>query len=161
MPFLFAILFALTLVISACHSAKTIPTAPAPTVETIPQIPVITQLSPSQKNQTIAEKKLHFIQVVLPIVEHQNKVISLQRKRLLRLRYPSISNDDLVWLRALSKQYRVNDELPLNEQLQLLRLLVDEIPLNLAISQGAIESAWGQSRFALEGNNLFESPLVS
>jgi Bax protein len=32
---------------------------------------------------------------------------------------------------------------------------VDEIPPSLALAQAAIESAWGTSRFAVQGNNLF------
>jgi Bax protein len=32
---------------------------------------------------------------------------------------------------------------------------VDTIPVSLALAQAANESAWGTSRFALEGNNLF------
>ena len=32
---------------------------------------------------------------------------------------------------------------------------MDIIPVSLAIAQAAIESGWGTSRFALEGNALF------
>ena len=36
-----------------------------------------------------------------------------------------------------------------------LILRVDVIPVSLALAQAANESAWGTSRFALEGNNVF------
>jgi Bax protein len=32
---------------------------------------------------------------------------------------------------------------------------VDPVPPSLALAQAAIESAWGTSRFAVQGNNLF------
>lgn len=36
-----------------------------------------------------------------------------------------------------------------------LRQTLDIIPASLVIAQAALESGWGTSRFALEGNNLF------
>ena len=39
--------------------------------------------------------------------------------------------------------------------MQQLLLRVDKVPASLALSQAAIESAWGTSRFAVKGNNLF------
>jgi len=32
---------------------------------------------------------------------------------------------------------------------------IDIIPISLVLAQSAVESAWGESRFAREGNNLF------
>ena len=32
---------------------------------------------------------------------------------------------------------------------------VDKIPVSLALAQAAIESGWGTSRFAIEGNALY------
>ena len=31
----------------------------------------------------------------------------------------------------------------------------DRMPINLVVAQAILESSWGQSRFAREGNNLF------
>ena len=36
-----------------------------------------------------------------------------------------------------------------------LMLRVDVLPVSLALAQAANESAWGTSRFALQGNNIF------
>ncbi|MDY7026098.1 MAG: glucosaminidase domain-containing protein [Pseudomonadota bacterium] len=41
------------------------------------------------------------------------------------------------------------------EVIETLLKKVDIVPASLTLSQAAIESAWGQSRFAKEGNNLF------
>ena len=36
-----------------------------------------------------------------------------------------------------------------------LLIKVDKVPVSLALAQAAIESGWGTSRFAQEGNALF------
>ena len=48
------------------------------------------------------------------------------------------------------KQYGVK-----KKDLLTLKVRMDEIPVSLAIAQGAKETGWGTSRFALEGNALF------
>ena len=40
------------------------------------------------------------------------------------------------------------------ETLDALLIKVDKIPVSLALAQAAIESGWGTSRFAYEGNAL-------
>ena len=41
------------------------------------------------------------------------------------------------------------------DTLDALLIKVDEIPVSLALAQAVIESGWGTSRFAFEGNALF------
>jgi Bax protein len=41
------------------------------------------------------------------------------------------------------------------DTLDALLIKVDEIPVSLALAQAVIESGWGTSRFAYEGNALF------
>ena len=55
----------------------------------------------------------------------------------------------------LAELYRVNGDLndPLVRDILLRR--VDEVPPALVLAQAANESAWGNSRFAREANNLF------
>ena len=36
-----------------------------------------------------------------------------------------------------------------------LKIRIQEIPIEIAIAQAAVESGWGLSRFAVEGNALF------
>ena len=53
-------------------------------------------------------------------------------------------------------EYRVDYErLSKKETLEELMLRVDFIPVSLVLAQAANESAWGVSRFAVEGNNIF------
>ncbi|MDL1970792.1 MAG: glucosaminidase domain-containing protein [Candidatus Desulfofervidaceae bacterium] len=60
----------------------------------------------------------------------------------------TIGSQKAAFVRHLTAKYRTNvtDEL-------LKR--VNTVPLSLLLAQAAIESNWGTSRFALEGNNLF------
>ena len=37
---------------------------------------------------------------------------------------------------------------------------VDVIPVSLAVAQAAIESGWGTSRFAIEGNAFFGQKII-
>ena len=59
-------------------------------------------------------------------------------------------------LRHLARRYRVSGD-PVKDPRARDALLrrVDVIPVSLVLAQAANESAWGTSRFAREGNNLF------
>ena len=59
-----------------------------------------------------------------------------------------LSGSEVSFVKALTRKYRTRsaDE--------LLRR-VDIVPLSLILAQGALESSWGTSRFAVEGNNIF------
>ena len=77
-----------------------------------------------------------------------------------------IGETDAAWVLELSIRYRTikaventTPVLPEGDKLDgLVRELlirVDTIPASLALGQGAYESGYGTSRFALEGNSLF------
>ena len=53
--------------------------------------------------------------------------------------------------KVIKKKESVVDNSKLDELLQR----VDIIPPSLALAQGAMESGWGTSRFAIQGNSLF------
>lgn len=59
-----------------------------------------------------------------------------------------VSRSEADFLEELSAKYR-------SEQLDVLLNRVNVVPLSLILAQGAMESSWGSSRFALEGNNIF------
>ena len=105
-------------------------------------------------------RKAAFFDYLAPIVIRENDRVLAQRERLMRLTQQA-SNEDLSplqrrWLRRLAKAYEVEWSGETVEQsLQTLLDRVDIVPVSLALTQAAKESGWGQSRFALEGNNLF------
>jgi len=107
--------------------------------------------------QQTSEKKKAFFAFLQPLVEQENKVIFQQRSELISLKNKmSLTPADLKWLKQMAMFYRVDNEgKTIGQVLDALLMRVDIIPVSLALSQSANESAWGTSRFAVEGNNLF------
>lgn len=113
--------------------------------------------------QATSVKKKQFTEYLLPMVKKMNQVI-LKKRELLKKAYAqyrekdSLSRSAKYFIRRLAKEYKVaiDDEDSLSDRVfnQLL-LRVDVIPPNLVLAQAANESAWGTSRFARQGNNLF------
>jgi Bax protein len=99
-----------------------------------------------------------FLRVLLPIVLIENRSIREQRnlaKMLLDAEQPEHGSAMHSWLASLAKKFRVHGDLKNPEVASKLLNRLDEIPPALALAQSAIETGWGTSRFALEGNSLF------
>lgn len=99
---------------------------------------------------TVKEKKIRFFTFLRPIVEKENARILREREQLLKFKKRFSSQR---WIKALAVRYGVEWETKKDFDALLKR--VDIIPLELVLVQSANESNWGQSRFALKGNNLF------
>ena len=127
-----------------------IPTPPAsPTVvarefaKTIPQ---------SHLGLPVKRQKESFIAITLPLILAANEEISQRRSAIIR----AVSRDDRAAVERWAKLYRVEtDGRSLAEIQKQLLLRADFVPVSLALAQAAIESGWGTSRFALQGNALF------
>lgn len=100
-------------------------------------------------------RKEAFVSVVLPLVLQVNEEIAQARSRVITLsRYleagQALPRAERHWLESQFARYKVAyGDFP-----RLLRRL-DVVPPSLALAQAAIESGWGSSRFAREGNALF------
>ncbi len=112
--------------------------------------------------EDVGEMKRAFYGYMTPIVQHQNSEIRTQRARLLELDRAyrdeaTLSRRDRRWLNDLALEYEIDapGEVEAETLLNTLKLRVDIIPLELALTQAAKESGWGRSRFAVEANNLF------
>ena len=115
--------------------------------------PVNLELLPNEMKmiESTKERKNLFIQIILPLILEENNQIKFDRKKLFAiLNRSNNSNSEKKWLNMKFKQYGVK-----NKDLLTLKVRMDEIPVSLAIAQGAKETGWGTSRFALEGNALF------
>ncbi|VAW99437.1 FIG00909729: hypothetical protein, partial [hydrothermal vent metagenome] len=102
-------------------------------------------------------RKHLFLRTLLPIVLAENRRLREQRQLvLLLLKNPPLADEKLEkWLAETARKYRIRSDLRTAEnRVELLKRL-DEIPTALTLAQAAIESGWGTSRFALEGNSLF------
>ena len=104
-----------------------------------------------------AEKKKLFVQILLPIAQLENQRAAKHRRLgLFLLKDNQWPKDERLAniAKNIALYYRVKTD---NATLarQLLAKRADQIPEQLIIAQAAIESGWGSSRFALEGNSLF------
>jgi Bax protein len=111
--------------------------------------------------QDVAEKKATFFEFLSPYIETVNQQILAQRQRLIAFREKinngsTLSRNEMNYLSSLRVEYELENEV-LNTANLVNRLLrrVDIIPSSLALAQAANESAWGTSRFAVEGNNFY------
>ena len=102
-------------------------------------------------------KKAAFVNTLLPKIKKAEKQILSDRAFIEKFfkkyifTYSLKSRSDLMRLLKISRKYRVKQ---MYNEAEYLRK-VDTIPISLVLAQSAIESAWGDSRFAKEGNNLF------
>ncbi len=111
---------------------------------------------------TVAKKKEIFFRLLAPVILRSNELILLEQDELNKLIATTTTADagstEHQTLLAMAQKYKVikKDETKITpEQLQELKSRVDIIPPSLALAQGAEESGWGTSRFALLGNSLF------
>ncbi len=106
------------------------------------------------------EKKALFLSLLTPMVLHENRRIREQRqaiKLLFSQPLPLNNSPHAQWVEQLARTYRVRlpEDSAHHQVREQLLLKLDELPLKLVLAQAAIESGWGTSRFAMEGNSLF------
>ena len=97
-------------------------------------------------------QKQSFINLLLPLILAANDEL-LQRREAVQAAVQAHDRDKLDQWAVL---YRIEAE-KLDDTGLAERLLrrVDTIPVALALAQAAVESGWGTSRFARQGNALF------
>lgn len=106
-------------------------------------------------------KKQQFFDYLEDYVDSENQRMLNLREDLLPLADMSQNNvaysdRESEWLLKVAETYGLEEaSLSDRELLDELMLRVDVLPPSLVLAQAANESAWGTSRFALEGNNLF------
>jgi Bax protein len=104
----------------------------------------------------IRERKQNLIDILLPLVLKANEKIVKQREALMSIKKSSywFSKKEKKFLEKLAKEYKVDKD-EHDDMVEDLLVRVNVLPVSLVLAQAAIESGWGTSRFALEGNNIF------
>ena len=99
----------------------------------------------------IKDKKKQFFDFMRPIINQENKKILELRKKLTAAK---IYNSKQKFVAQTASEYHVEWN---NEEKNWEQLFerVDSVSVEVALAQSANESAWGQSRFAQQGNNFF------
>ncbi|GAA6134956.1 glucosaminidase domain-containing protein [Oceaniserpentilla sp. 4NH20-0058] len=106
--------------------------------------------------QDVKKKKNDFFSFLLPKVKQSNDNILIERRGVFELQsaLPNLTQAQLTTLSHLKDKYKVDSEDNHSSINELIKR-IDIIPASLALAQAANESAWGTSRFAQKGNNLF------
>ena len=123
-------------------------------------LPILSTLpSDFDQLQDVKLKKKLFYLITLPIIHESNRLILEDREMVI--------NIEKKFLRADLNENEVNETVRLAVKYKLdystidlklfrdLKQRINIIPVSLALAQAIVESGWGQSRFALEGNALY------
>jgi|GEM_PF-1607827 len=131
--------------------------------------PVILDRYPEGIDQLpIEEKKKAFLHTLLPIALVALSEVAEERRQLMHVldkyktppeEFSSEEEDNTSWKKPLKSSERkfIANLTQKYRTTSVTGLLsrVKTVPVSLILAQGAIESSWGSSRFANQGNNLF------
>ena len=99
-------------------------------------------------------KKTTFFNYLKKLTDVANYKVLQLRAEIKGMNPQRLTHHQIRLLNRLSKTYKIKVTEPV-EQIDLLLHKVGIIPASLVLAQAANESAWGTSRFAIQGNNLF------
>lgn len=97
----------------------------------------------------VPEAKEKFISAVLPAI-----LVAKNEIETLRINIEGL-NEKSAWNESDSSFYEETKNKYKAKDIDDLIFRIGTLPNSIVLSQAAIESGWGQSRFFLEGNNLF------
>jgi Bax protein len=122
----------------------------------VPRVVLVSLPGDLSKLQSVKTKKSLFIRSVLPLILQANEKVRADRIRLQKLMVRSgpMGEAHRVWLSKLADRYDIKGD-DLQKVMAELKVRVDIVPPSLALAQGAEESGWGTSRFAVKGNAVF------
>lgn len=122
---------------------------------------------------SIPDTHKDFILKLIPLIQHSNQEVLLERERLLMINSmikdgKKIKLPERRWLKTLESKYRgkSNETLFENNEQTILSYMnellsrVDRVPIRFALAQAAIESGWGKSRFCKGRQCLFWDSLL-
>ena len=130
------------------------------TQENIGHLPIISELPDDfSEIQDVPTKKKLFYLVTLPLIYNANASIMQERRMVINIEKKfarkNLNKNETDEIIRLSKKYKL-DYSEINTKLfRKLKQRINIIPVSLALGQAIIESGWGQSRFATEGNALY------
>ncbi|WHN66256.1 glucosaminidase domain-containing protein [Cysteiniphilum sp. QT6929] len=109
----------------------------------------------------VKEKKQAFVDYMLPYIETVYLNTLKQRQNLQTIadgfsQQEGLSKPQITFLVELAREYDVDMDVDdLKSAIDELLIKVNVVPVGLTLAQAALESGWGTSRFASQGNNYF------
>ncbi|MEX0606070.1 MAG: glucosaminidase domain-containing protein [Marinobacter sp.] len=156
----FAVPLLLALIAGALYSPAPLDDSEADDIElsSLPSLPgwATADLPDFSTYDDTTDKKVAFFSFLYPRIVLVNARILIQRQYLMELgQKDKLTGEELSWLEQQSERLRVEVDIGSDEMFDMLARKLDAIPPSLVLAQAANESAWGTSRFARRGNNLF------
>lgn len=152
--------YALGCLVLAGYLAHRSPIPPAPW--TFPHFTTVTPLPDFSSFGQPQERKLAFIDTLLPLIEEKNEALLEARALIVDIQHQMDMGEALMArqieiLESLRERYHVSHDMypDTAKAVEILLLRIDIIPPSMALAQAAMESGWGTSRFATEAYNLF------
>ncbi|MDG3088145.1 glucosaminidase domain-containing protein [Vibrio hannami] len=114
-----------------------------------------------KSHSDVNKKKIAFFDYLRGGVERENKRIESERGQLLAIKklssFKSLTEKQVQLVANIASKYKLDlpDTGITEDWLDKALLKVNVLPESLVLTQAANESAWGTSRFAVEGNNFF------
>ena len=107
---------------------------------------------PNFSHLSSEHRKQQFVAFMLPMILHVNDEL-LELRELVD---QAADQENLAELLKLAKRYRYKFNTTNIETLRDdIKHRINIVPVSIALAQAAIESGWGTSRFAIDGNALF------
>ena len=130
------------------------------TQENIGHLPIISELPDDfSEIQDVPTKKKLFYLVTLPLIYNTNTSIMQERRMVINIEKKfarkELNKNETDEIIRLSKKYKLDYSEINTKFFRKLKQRINIIPVSLALGQAIIESGWGQSRFATEGNALY------
>lgn len=104
------------------------------------------------------KQKKEFVKILEPLLQRANEVVKMERisveaffAKAYAQNFRNLQADDFHVMIKIAKKYRIKKLFQKSEFLSR----VDIVPISLGLTQGALESGWGKSRFVREANNIF------
>lgn len=124
-------------------------------VGTVPRLYLASLPNDLPQVESAETRKTVFIKAVLPSILRANEEVVDRRRKLEALSRKTelgqgLSDSERVWLDEMAALYDIK-----KPNLSELLSRIDVVPPSLALAQAALESGWGTSRFAQNGNALF------
>ncbi len=139
---------------ASLQAVPTIPSLPDVSRSSDPLMikPVYLQSLPDITKLSASQRKKQFIAFMLPLILRANQELESRHALVMK----AVENNDLAKLRQWGELYGYRPTDPtVADMKQELGRRVAPIPVSIALAQAAVESGWGTSRFAIQGNALF------
>lgn len=115
-------------------------------------LPILYHGNPDLRQVKGTDRKVHFVQMMLPSIMLAQKKIDNERLQIEalngRLKEEKLSHSDSVKVDSVLTYYKTKT---LDQAIKCLH----PQPISVILAQAALESGWGTSRFFIEANNVF------